>query len=695
MKPLLLTGPAPSHKDKPAGLYRYFDRDLSWLAFNERVLMEAGKESVPLLERLSFLAIFSSNLDEFYRVRMPAIAAIHRLYKKHKVNEEEREGYQDIAKAARELISKQLDQYGQTLRSILEALSGSQVRVLYGHPIPESIRPQLSDYFFTQILAFLQPVRLITGSELLPQNNQLYMAITGRPLDGQDEVPLIILKLPTDHLPRFFSTQADGVQYVVFMEDIIRQHPATVAGFTPDGCYTFKVTRDAELHLDDVYEADLALKIEKQIARRDFGLATRLLYEPDTPEPVLNRLVSAFGLAKAVLVTGGRYHALKDLSSLPVNLPELKFEPWPANRMTVPESSSLLQEIMQRDLLLHPPYDAYDTVLRFFNEAAIHPDITHSFLTMCRVASDSKIINALLSAAHNGKKVTVLVELKARFDEANNIKWAKQLKKAGVEVLYTREDLKVHAKVALLKFRDGATPQKRAGLLATGNLNESTARFYTDHILLTSNDDLLRELELLFGVFSGSVVKKNVSFEELLVAQFNLQERFVALIDREISHAQQGKTACITIKLNNLEERVLINKLYEASNAGVTVQLIVRGICCLVPGVPGQSERIQVKRIVDRYLEHGRIFIFDNAGATDVYLGSADWMNRNIYRRVEVCFPLKEDRLKRQIMDLIALQWSDDVAAVGLAAQDMNAPLEERSKIRSQQEIYTLLSAQR
>lgn len=691
MLPFLLSGPAKNTNEGTAGIYWYFDRDLSWLYFNERVLMEAEKPSVPLLERLSFLAIYSSNLDEFYRVRMPAIAALHKLYKKDRVNEEEQQEYQDTARQAQQIIAAQLERYGQVLRGLIKELRGHDVHIIYDEPLPDSIRHQVSDYFFTQVLAFIKPMLASETDELQPENNQLYMAIAGRDMKKQDE--FLILKLPTAELPRFYSIEDGGTQCLIFLDDIIKQHAATIAGFQPSGCYTFKVTRDAELNLDEVYEADMAAKIEKQISKRDFGLATRLLHEPDLPESVLDEIIDMMGLVKAVVVTGGRYHNLKDLSSLPISKPDLKYPSWPASRLHVPSDQYLLDLIMQRDIMLHPPFDAYDTVLRFFNEAAIRPEVEHIYLTMYRVASDSKIINALLSAAHNGKKVTVLVELKARFDEANNIKWAKQLKKAGVEVLFTQENLKVHAKIALAKFGKGTAASRYAGLLATGNLNESTARFYTDHILLSADEDIMVEVEKLFRIFSGSEAVKKDAFRHLLVAQFNLQQHFLDLIDREIQHARQGMPARITIKLNNLEERVLINKLYEASNAGVEIRMIVRTICCLVPGVPGQSENITIKRIVDRYLEHGRIFLFYNAGQAEVYMGSSDWMNRNIYSRVEVCTPIYDERLKEQLIALLELQWQDNAAAVQITEHDMNAPLPTSLvNVRSQEAIYKLLT---
>ncbi len=695
MSSYMLSAPAGRPGVRSSEVFWYFDRDLSWLAFNERVLMEAEKDSLPLMERLAFLAIFSSNLDEFYRVRMPVIAALHKLYKKQRLTDEQTEEYHDNAKVSGEVINSHQLRYGRALRAVFDALAGHQVKVIYNEPLPEAILPDLSHYFFTQVLAFLKPLQLEdVRREFEPENNQLYMVICGA--ETADGHRMILLRLPTDEVSRFFSITRDGINYIIFLDDIIKQHAAILAGFPPQGCYTFKVTRDAELNLDEIYEVDIAVKIEKQIAKRDFGLATRLLHESDMPEPAITMLSSVLGLVKAVIVPGGRYHALKDLMSLPVSLPELKFPEWAPLRFELPGGERLLDIVAKQDILLHPPYDSYDTVLRFFNEAAIHPDVEHIYLTMYRVASNSKIVNALLSAAASGKKVTVLVELKARFDEANNIKWAKQLKKSGVKVLFTREDLKVHAKMGLVKFRDGGAVRRYAGLLATGNLNEGTARFYTDHILLTSDEEMLEEAEQLFSVFlSRDFKKQDWSFKHLLVAQFNLQDRYLELIDREIAAATSGMPARITIKLNNLEERVLINRLYAASNAGVEIRLIVRGICCLVPGVAGQSENITVKRIVDRYLEHGRICIFHNGGAPEVWLGSADWMNRNIYRRVEVCFPIYDERLRTQVLDMIELQWSDDVAAVNITEHDQNKPIDRVAGIRSQEAIYGMVQKER
>lgn len=671
--------------------YSFFDRDLSWLLFNGRVLMEAENESVPLMERINFLSIFSSNLDEFYRVRMPALAAIHKLHEKDKLNTKEAARHADVAKTARAIIIGQQNRFGRVLHQLIPQLEENGIILYYGKQYPLQIARQLTHYFFTEVLAFLQPYYLISNeTDFFPQNNQLYLAVTGKSNNNEE---VVIINIPTEHLSRFYKVEFESQQHIVFLDDIIKAHLQVLPGIKVNGSYSFKVTRDAELNLDDEYEEDMAEKIERQIAKRDEGLATRFLHEPDLPAAARQIVLQKFTLSESVMVEGGRYHNLKDLATLPVNLAHLQYEKWPAVHFPVSEEKPLLQQLETGDVLIHTPFHAYDAILRFFNEAAFDAEVEQIFLTMYRVANDSRIVNALLAAAHNGKKVTVLIELKARFDEANNIKWAKKLKKAGVKVLYTPTNLKVHAKIALLK-RKGKSAVTYCGLLATGNLNEKTARFYTDHILLTTHPEMLAEVEKLFLSFEQKQKEREkLVFTHLLVAQHNLQQRFLDLIDGEISHARNGRPARIIIKLNNLEERVLIEKLYAASNAGVQVDLIVRGICCLVPGVAGMSDHIRIRRIVDRFLEHGRVYIFHNNGEDAIYLGSADWMNRNIYSRIEVCFPLYNDALKKELLQIIHIQLRDNTKAVKINEDLQNIPIENNeAACRSQQEIYRMLT---
>ncbi|WP_159467851.1 polyphosphate kinase 1 [Dyadobacter sp. 3J3] len=669
--------------------YFFADRDISWLSFNERVLQEAGKDSVPLNERVKFLSIYSSNLDEFYRVRMPALLALKKI--------EKEKAAMSVYRQAVEIIDRQQDDFGRIFNeSVLPELNRYCFKLIYNDKIPEKLKEATTHYFFTQIAGFLQPVLIKGNTDFFLENNQLYQAAVVQ-YESTDE-QLYLVNIPTNYISRFFRITHEDGDYIVFLEDIIRQN---LQFLFPEaaifGAYNLKITRDAELDLRDEY-GDLAKKIEKQLKKRDMGFATRFLYEPGMPLRHLQDMIEVFSLQKASVVEGGKHHNLKDLASLPVQNASFSYPLWPAIQSLKDKDipGTLFAAIEKEDRIVHVPYQSYDTIIRFFNEAAIDNSVEKIYTTMYRVASDSRIGYALISAAKNGKKVSVLVELKARFDEANNIRWAQKMKAAGVRIIYSGNILKVHAKIALVKRKNSKTPY--LGLLATGNLNESTARFYTDHILLTAYQPMLAEMETLFN-FLRKKKKGNLQpilFQHLLVAQFNLQTRFLEMIDREIENAKRGMPAFITIKMNNLEEEVLISKLYDASNAGVKINLIVRSICRLVPGIPGQSENITIKRIVDRYLEHGRIFIFHNEGNEEVYMGSADWMNRNIYRRIEVCFPIYNEAIKKQMIELLALQWSDTVQAVLIDKnlENISLSMGDDQGIRSQEAIYKFLSEQ-
>ena len=668
----------------------FFNRDLSWLKFNERILTEAGRNTVPLLERIKFLSIFSSNLDEFYRVRMPVLLALEKLSNKESNNIRIEE---DLLQSANDMISRQQQQYGRVLQlEIIPQLKTHQINLLYGQPFPQQIQKTLTRYFLSQVMAFLQPVYLDDKTDFFPANNELYFLIT---LKNGSDIKAVILNIPSNELPRFYKVEDAGETFVVFLDDLVRFHLNRL--FPHDevlGCFSFKITRDAEIDLKDEYSGSLSDQLEKQLMKRDLGLATRFLHQPGIPANVFEVVKKLFNLKKANMVEGGQYHNLKDLMGFPVKNDQLSNQSWGKICNTDFAAGTLTDAIAERDIIIHTPYQSYESVLRFFNEAAVDETVKEIYITLYRVASDSKIVNALISAAKNGKKVTVLVELKARFDEANNMKWAKKMKSAGVEIIYSVTALKVHAKVALVKRKIKGRMQY-VGLFATGNFNETTASFYTDHILMTAHKEMLREVELLF-IFLAKRVKPSspdlIPFKHLLVAQFNLQQSFLNLIDREIEHAVQGKPAGITIKMNNLEEKVLINKLYEASNSGVKIEMIVRGICRLIPGVKGMSENIKVTRIVDRYLEHGRIFVFHNLGKQDLYLGSADWMNRNIYRRIEVCFPIYDEQIKTEILDLIEIQKQDNVQAVLIDEKMDNIPVTAgKNAVSSQQGIYQYL----
>ena len=654
----------------------YFNRDLSWLTFNERVLMEAGRAEVPILERIRFLSIYSSNLDEFYRVRMPVMMWDY-----------------ELAKAK---IDQQQQRYGEIIsQQILPALEAQQVYWLYNKPIPAAISEKVTELFFNEVLAYIHAECIDHGlTAFFAENNKLYQVVILKNADAEERMELI--SIPAEDLQRLYAIPVEGAQYVVFLEDIIKYNLAYL--FPNDeiqGVFNLKITRNAALKIGQDYSEDMTIALEKELEARDFGFATRFLFEPGLPLRNLYRMIYALNLQKAAVVQGGAYHNLKDLNAFPLDEKLFGYPKWPASAaVKIAEKETIFDHILRKDILVNVPYQNYDAVLRFFNEASNDVNVTEVYVTLYRVARNSRIVNALMTAAKNGKKVVVLVELKARFDEANNIKWAKQMKAAGVKISYSSIDLKVHAKVALVKRTINGENQY-LGLLATGNLNESTAKFYTDHILLTAHQPMLQELESLFDFLSRkdktAVPEEPVEFNHLLVAQFNLHQRFLDLIQREIEYAQQGLPAGITLKLNNLEEQVLIAKLYEASQAGVKIQLIIRGICCLVPGKPGLSENISVRRIVDRFLEHGRVFIFENNGQQEIYMGSADWMNRNIYSRIEVCFPLYDVDLKRLIQEIITLQLQDNVQAVNITAELENEEINGSPAIRSQEAIYQLL----
>lgn len=636
----------------------FINRDLSWLSFNERVLLEASKDSVPLLERIKFLSIYSSNLDEFYRVRIPVLMTLAQYDTEASTDE----NVYELAKAE---INRQQKLFGEIIhKGVLPGLADAGIHWVYGESIPLEISRNVKDIFFNQLLAYINVVAIEEDlTSFFAENNKLYQAIILKDNTGAEHIKLI--NIPSDVLPRLYAIRAGELKYVVFLEDILKD---VLSYLFPNqevsGAYNLKITRDAQLEIDPKFEGDLTDALERQLERRDFGLATRFLYEPGIALRTLYNMIYEMNLQKSSIVEGGKYHNLKDLSSFPLKEERFSYQPWPSiSSVKVPSGSTLFAEIMKGDILINVPYESYDPVLRFFNEAANDSNVLEVYTTLYRVASNSRIVSALITAAKNGKKVVVMVELKARFDEANNIKWAKQMKNAGVTIIYSNLDLKVHAKVALVKRNEGG--EKIAlGLMATGNLNEVTSRFYTDQVLLTANQSLLGELSELFLFLATKKKAPSLNeqgiFNHLLVAQFNLQDRFLALIDREIQNAKAGLSSGIIIKLNNLEEQKLIKKLYEASSAGVRIKLIIRGICCLNPGIPGVSEHITVKRIVDRYLEHGRIFYFENNGTPAVFMGSADWMNRNIYSRIEVCFPIYDLKIKEVILNILNLQLSDN-----------------------------------
>ncbi|HTN17226.1 MAG TPA: polyphosphate kinase 1 [Chitinophagaceae bacterium] len=664
---------------------RYFDRDLSWLQFNERVLLEAQKESVPLYERILFLSIFSSNLDEFFKVRYPALKIAAR------ANDT------TILASVQELVRTQQNIYGTILREqILPQLRERKVHLYYNENLSAEHQKFATDFFYTQALSFLQPVILTATEQTVPlQNNGLYFIVV---LHNTTETRYALVNIPQEHLSRFILAPKSGAVHVIlFLDDIIRANVAKIfPGYTVSECYSIKMTRSADVDIIDENSDLFEEHLLEMISEREKSTPTRMLYESGMPEVLIDFVARYFDIEKDSMIAGGRYHNLKDLARLPNPLGDTVRYPaqTPLLHASLSVFDSIFDAIDSGDHLLHFPYHTYSYILRFFNEAAIDPFVSEISVTLYRVATDSFITNALISAAKNGKKVTAFIELKARFDESNNLNWAKKMKAAGVKIIYSIPGIKVHAKLALVK-RKQHFKSTYYSLISTGNFNEQTAKFYTDHILLTKDAQLTKEIDLLFAFLAARQHPKAYSFldfPDLMVAGFNFLDKLSKFIDREMTHQQNGRKAHITIKLNNLEEKEAIELLYQASNAGVKVDLIVRGICCLKPGVKGMSEHITVRKIIGRYLEHSRVYIFENDGNKEIFIGSADLMTRNIRRRIEVLVPVYNKARQQELLDITALQLADNVQAVNIDKDgEILLPGIGNIEINSQAQIYNYI----
>lgn len=652
---------------------KYFDRDLSWLTFNYRVLMEAQSRDVPLYERLKFLAIYSSNQDEFFRVRVASIRSLQDINKK-KINQALDLNPHDLLAQIHEKVQFQLKEYGDTLRNhVLLELEKSGVFILKPEQLTEDQKADCLYYFKTRVLSFLQPYTFgHTIREPFLNNRELYFALRLKNVFSGN-IEFAYVNIPSNVLPRFYQLPSPNVQFhYIFLDDVVAMHLDFVfPDFEILECRSIKMNKNADLNIEDEFSGDLVEKIEKQIQKRNLGMPSRFLYGEGMSEGLLLYLKDAFDLTDADLVSGGRYHSLFDFFQLPNPVgAALEYEKLkPLRNKKLDKHRSIFAAMDESDQMLHFPYHTYNYILQFFNQAAIDPHVKEIKVTFYRIASQSLIGNALMSAARNGKKVTAFIELKARFDEENNLMWAEKMQNAGVRIIYSIPGLKVHAKVALVRRKTESGGIKNYSFFGTGNLNEQTASIYADHGLLTCNKNMGQELDELFKYLYRR--KPPQAFKHLLVSQFNIIDGFFGLIDREINNAMAGKPARIVIKLNNIEERGMIDKLYEASQAGVKIDMIIRSICCLVPGVAGLSENITVRRVVGRFLEHARVIWFHNDGQDEVFMGSADWMKRNLLSRIEVNIPIQDQELKNQIIEILELQLKDNTKAVQLnEAQD-------------------------
>ena len=651
--------------------HKYFKRDISWLSFNYRVLLEAEDETLPIYERIKFLSIYSSNLEEFYEIRV----AEHRgvIMKKNFTEESGAEAEETLAEITEEVNRQQRESY-RIFSKVLQELNRQDI-YLYQDSRPEPFHEEFVHNFFNEeVFPFLSPVMIQAGDiRTFIRDRRLYLVIRmvkkSKQMAEPDYVPdyyYALMKIPYAKVPRFIELPThEGKHYIMFIDDIIRANLSSIfPGYVVESCYSIKISRDADIYLDDEKGGNIVENIRKKVKKRKIGALSRFMYDSNMPDDFLAFICNAFGITTDDLVLGGRYNNLQDLIKLP-NPRGKELEQQVPSPMRVPfldEMGSVFRAVKKRDILLHFPYQSFDYLIRFLMEAAFDPKVDEIKITQYRVAENSAVINTLISAAQNGKKVTVFVELKARFDEENNMSTAERMEQAGIRIIYSIPGLKVHAKVAVILRKDTEDGCKRRDFayLSTGNFNEKTARIYSDMALLTSNAELITDINKVFAVLEGKLA--GPTFRHLLVARFNMVPELTRMIHREIEHVKAGRKGRIVLKMNGLHDQNMINELYNASENGVEIDLIVRGICCLVPNRPF-SANIKVTRIVDMFLEHSRIWYFYNDGEEELFLTSADWMRRNLNRRIETAFPILNAEIKRNIIDILNIQLQDNVKA--------------------------------
>ena len=681
--------------------YKYFKRDVSWLSFNYRVLLEAEDDTLPVYERIKFLSIYSSNLEEFYEIRV----AEHRgvIMKKNFTEESGDEAEEVLTEITNEVNRQQREYYRIFSEKILPELNRQNI-YLYQGSEPEPFHEEFVHNFFNdEVFPFLSPVMIQAGDiRTFIRDRRLYLVIrmvkkSKRKPEG-DQAPeyhYALMKIPYAKVPRFIELpQHEGKFYIMFIDDIIRANLANIfPGYIIDSCYSIKISRDADIYLENE-KGNIVESIRKKVKKRKIGALSRFMYDRAMPDDFLSFICEAFGITRDDLVVGGRYLNLQDLAKLP-NPKGKELEqkiPTPMRVSYLDEKGSVFRAVKKKDILLHFPYQSFDYLIRFLMEAAFDPKVDEIKITQYRVAENSAVINTLVSAAQNGKKVTVFVELKARFDEENNMSTAERMEQAGIRIIYSIPGLKVHAKVAVIIRKDPEDGNKRRDFayLSTGNFNEKTARVYSDMALLTCNDEIITDINKVFAVLEGKMAEP--TFRHLLVARFNMVPELIRMIHREIEHVKLGRKGRIVLKMNGLHDQNMINELYHASENGVEIDLIVRGICCLVPGQP-YSANIRITRIVDMFLEHSRIWYFYNDGKEDVYLTSADWMRRNLNRRIETAFPILVPEIKQEVIDILKIQMRDNVKACLIDEQLHNnfKHNEEPVKVRSQLAIYEYL----
>lgn len=670
----------------------YVEKELSWLSFNERVLQEAADKSVPLIERIRFLGIFSNNLDEFYKVRFSDV--------KRRILINQEQGRNDNSK---HLLSKmqskaiKLNQrFDELYNELLLEMARRRIFLVNETQINEIQQAWLKKFFKKEVLPHITPIVMHEDINVLDflKDEYAYLSVE---LIKDGEPQYVLIEIPTDHLPRFVMVpeqKGKRRKTIILLDNVIRHCLEDIFRgffeFDEINCYSMKMTRDAEYDLSHEVEHSLLEQMSDGLSQRLSAMPVRFVYEREMPKEMLDFLCGKLAISNYdSLIPGGRYHNFKDFIGFPnVGREYLENKPLPPLKSAAFENyDNSFDAIRAEDILLYYPYHTFDHVNELVRQASFDPKVISIKINIYRVAKDSKLMNSLIDAVNNGKNVTVVVELQARFDEEANISWSKRLTDAGVHVVFGAPGLKIHSKLLLISRREGEEIVRYAHI-GTGNFHEKTARIYTDFSLLTAKPEITNEVRSVFGYIENPY--RPVNFKQLIVSPRNSRKRLYQLINTEIDNAEAGLKSGITLKVNNLVDKGLINKLYQANSAGVPIRMIIRGMCSLVPGVKGISDNIKIISVIDRFLEHPRVLITENNGDPNVFISSADWMTRNIEHRIEVASPIMDPHLKKRVIDIIELQFTDTVKARWIDKEMSNKYVARgnRRKVRSQVATY-------
>ncbi|HHX8521172.1 TPA: polyphosphate kinase 1 [Vibrio diabolicus] len=673
----------------------YIEKELSWLSFNERVLQEAADKTVPLIERIRFLGIFSNNLDEFYKVRFADV-------KRRILISQERGGSDSPKRLLTKMQSKALklnEQFDELYSELIREMARRRIFLVNEQQLDESQQKWIAKYFRREVMPHITPLLMKDEIDVLQflKDEYAYIAVE---LRKEEHYQYALIEIPTDHLPRFVMVpeqKGKRRKTIILLDNIIRHclDELFKGFFDYDELsgYAMKMTRDAEYDLRNEIEYSLLEQMSEGVNQRLTAKPVRFVYERDMPPQMLEFLCNKLNISNYDnLIPGGRYHNFKDFIAFPnVGREYLENKPLPPMKCADFEGyANSFDAIKAKDILLYYPYHTFDHISELVRQASFDPKVLSIKINIYRVAKDSRLMNSLIDAVHNGKNVTVVVELQARFDEEANIEWSKVLTEAGVHVIFGAPGLKIHSKLLMISRREGEEIIRYAHI-GTGNFHEKTARIYTDFSLLTADQEITNEVRNVFGYIENPY--RPVKFNHLMVSPRNSRTQIYRLIDNEIANAKLGKKAALTIKVNNLVDKGIVNKLYGASTAGVKINMIIRGMCSLVPGIEGISDNIRIISIVDRFLEHPRVVITHNDGDLQVYISSADWMTRNIDHRIEVAAPVRDPRLKQRIIDITNIHFTDTVKARFIDKEMSNAyvPRGNRKKVRSQIAIYDYL----